>query len=1462
MQALLTLPLTHSRHIVRAEAHTRVKLDRGALEPELSFVLQSGRREVLPAPNQTKHALALRGLALKILPALELGGSSQLVYSPPDLAASLPTTIPGWSTPTDGKVDGIVTLASSLVAELLLLEASVGADRILGLDLPFIDPSFGEVLGGIRDGNRDDASRRRLFLEGGAWSSPINPAYIRTQNLLPDLLESLKGGASGQKSLKTTGGSQAKSAPADVLKSVSLAVSDSGNVYGVSLKKQASMKLLPFADLVLGDEPLLETETPLILWLAELRSPILGDPDWKVQFKPGIQLKSVGLKFHGKDDRPLIDQGSVQLESVLVAGSLHLGFGAADTYGGVKLVVDDLALPLGKAKGDTPANRMLAEDGTNPGVSLWASYAYDARGEGFKLGFTGGDEDEQGVHWFPVHTRKGEADLGRIGIGYLQPPAGVLEGELTVRIDGRFGLGPLTVEVEGFGVKFKLRNTFKPRDWEIELAGLGISYVSSSVTVIGALKKSTNPDGYIGAAVINLKAFELSALGAWSRIALPNTNPVKYAPSLFLFARVSATPGLGGPPFFFVKGLAGGFGFNRAFILPNDTAQIANHALIAAMNPPANTTAMSLIQSIQQQLPPRQHAYWLALGVDFTCFALIRGQALLYLALDQGFTIGVIGKASFIQPAAKPILSIELAFDAGFSTTDNDPRLWVKAALTQNSWLFTSDCRLTGGFALAAWFKRKDMVLTLGGYHRDFLRPDHYPVVDRVGLEYRPCNEVRIGGETYFALTPREMMAGMRMYASYQGKVVYAHFESWFDARLGWDPFFYDLSMGIQIAGGLNGFGAITLSATLHIWGPPFGGLAEAKICGIGIKVKLGKTKDLTTGTLALSETVKRHVLQKSASDPVSASLLYTDTGRALFFKESARLSVGSGRRTEPNQTVNSTVTPNPAQGANTPPPLPEVLEVGPEFRLELRLTAPATEVRVAGSESLLPVTITAPSGTEVRTTAFDPVDLIMSRANDYRFPLLLRLRKRLAQPASPTAVPGADAISLLDAQRVELSVQAGFFPSAVYANPPMTTIRVLGMTMEVPNYNAQPMTLPMAEQVTIRFKKQRGPAAGFRPREEGRTVGLPLQAVYPVMVAPATSGGGKSAPASSGKVDAPSLPSNAAPVETPIVIQPVSLQVTQAKRTASASSLVPGTAQKKSTGGSAHRTELALSAGGLVQVSLDNLTKQTRVGLKLTLTGDQAVRIAALGLVGNLLLDQEVAAGTQVISLPVGSTSLAIQGLGKSPVSGPDGKPLATSPASLALFSRYTLGLDGKTTLAALGINPEDRLIHVGRGLFLARGASIQVLASRAGLPGHGHWSASEVLGPVRVFNTSFPAFTGTMLLHLRPGSGQASLVDPAKAHERVARATTGTIQRFMGAGVVTCGAELGVLYDVAAVGAWNLLVDLKGEDTVAGISLLPGAPTAWTAELARGRGWTSVEDGPFTLEGQSQIVLEVLNG
>src|SRR4029453_15974625 len=87
-------------------------------------------------------------------------------------------------------------------------------------------------------------------------------------------------------------------------------------------------------------------------------------------------------------------------------------------------------------------------------------------------------------------------------------------------------------------------------------------------------------------------------------------------------------------------------------------------------------------------MPPQRGSLWLAAGLRFTSFSFVRSVGVLYVSLDRGVEIGVLGVARAAIPppdagaGSLELASVELALKARFSTAEGV--LSVQAQLTDN----------------------------------------------------------------------------------------------------------------------------------------------------------------------------------------------------------------------------------------------------------------------------------------------------------------------------------------------------------------------------------------------------------------------------------------------------------------------------------------------------------------------------------------------------------------------------------------------------------------------------------------------------------------------------------------------------------------------------------------------------------------------------------------------------------
>ncbi|HAF14804.1 MAG TPA: hypothetical protein DCK99_14135, partial [Blastocatellia bacterium] len=361
-----------------------------------------------------------------------------------------------------------------------------------------------------------------------------------------------------------------------------------------------------------------------------------------------------------------------------------------------------------------------------------------------------------------------------------------------------------------------------------QLQGLAVGFDSGTVSIAGGLIKNPGPPvEYDGLLSADIAGRGLTVVGGYAR---PTDSQGNFT-SLFIF--VSLPVPLGGPPFLFVTGLSGGAGYNRELIPPTDLNQVPNFFLVSAIDDASlSNNPMGALVSMGRAVPPLRGGYWLAAGLRFNSFVVVNTVAVVYVALDRGFEIGILGLSRMQLPAVGiELVNIELALKARYSTADQI--LSIQAQLTDHSWLFSQDCQLTGGFAFFIWFAQGHFVLTMGGYHPSFQKPPEFPDVPRLGFHWQVFDGVQIKGESYFAITSSAFMCGGRLEASAHLDGVRAWFTAHVDILIQWDPFHYDFLGGIQVGVSLTievcFFGAcasvsisISRGADIHVFGPPF----------------------------------------------------------------------------------------------------------------------------------------------------------------------------------------------------------------------------------------------------------------------------------------------------------------------------------------------------------------------------------------------------------------------------------------------------------------------------------------------------------------------------------------------------------------------------------------------------------------------------------------------------------------
>jgi hypothetical protein len=345
---------------------------------------------------------------------------------------------------------------------------------------------------------------------------------------------------------------------------------------------------------------------------------------------------------------------------------------------------------------------------------------------------------------------------------------------------------------------------------------------------VGGAFLNANGD-FAGKLVIGTPKFALNATGAFMML--------NGTPSLFGYVAID-TP-IGGPAFFFVEGLAAGFGLHRRLHAPPIDA-IGTFPLIADAGkpPPPKVVPGDELRKLHEVVSPELGEYFLAVGVKFNSFRLLHGHALLVVSVGKDFEIDLIGTADFVSPPDLPANMPALArvrLDLLARIVPREGLVAVEARLDPLSYVYGPLCHLSGGFAFYAWTAgtlRGDFVLSVGGYHPQYQdrKPAHYPAVPRVELSYQVSPEVYLKGDAYFALTPATMMAGGGLHAQLVDGSLRAWADFTVDFWIDWEPYHYDARLHIGIGAEWKCFHT-SAAADLHVWGPDFSGTAHVEWC-------------------------------------------------------------------------------------------------------------------------------------------------------------------------------------------------------------------------------------------------------------------------------------------------------------------------------------------------------------------------------------------------------------------------------------------------------------------------------------------------------------------------------------------------------------------------------------------------------------------------------------------------------
>ena len=252
--------------------------------------------------------------------------------------------------------------------------------------------------------------------------------------------------------------------------------------------------------------------------------------------------------------------------------------------------------------------------------------------------------------------------------------------------------------------------------------------------------------------------------------------------------------------------------------------------------PKQGMSALTALADPNTGFAPKLGDYWIAAGLQFTSFAFINGKVIVAVAFGHDFSIDVLGMASFsLGPVAY--------FEIDIVVTVDSEKFLLVAGMSPSSYLIHPDIfNMSGDFGLGAWHSGQhqgDFLLSLGGYHPYFHKPDYYPDLARISVSANVFGFVHLSIQCFFACTPQALMAGASVSLSATFAGIGAGLDVYIDVFIQWDPFFILATMGVDLW--FEFLGRHDIGVDLTIQTPPFGGLAHISLFIVSFDVSFAQ---------------------------------------------------------------------------------------------------------------------------------------------------------------------------------------------------------------------------------------------------------------------------------------------------------------------------------------------------------------------------------------------------------------------------------------------------------------------------------------------------------------------------------------------------------------------------------------------------------------------------------------------
>jgi hypothetical protein len=506
----------------------------------------------------------------------------------------------------------------------------------------------------------------------------------------------------------------------------------------------------------------------------------------------------INLKIANKDGTPklIINGGAVSLGYKVLTLMLEAIYkeNKVDLRTGVKF--DDLELKLSAKDTDSFLGKILGDDEKSLMFQMelqWSSLT------GFH--FTGSGGFELAV---PTAIEIGKIKFENIVLS-LKLPSGEDNKLFSFEASSDFKLETTSVQLSIFQFGLGLYLSQNPNssgkfDFDIGVkfpTGVAFGIETSSVKGGGFLKIEKENNRYLGGLELKINKITLAVIGIL-KTKLPGG---KDGYSLLLLVTVDGFKpvplGFG----FTLNGVGGLLGLHRTAnleALRNGLRTGANQSILFPKDIAKN--ADKIISDLETCFPDKEGRFLIGPMVKIGYGApktLITVDLGIIIDIPAPIKIAILGVVQAILPDednAKLVIKINF-----LGTIDFEKKMITFDASIYESKILTMEISGDMAFRLK-WGDQSNFLLSVGGFHPKFIPPPlDLPVMRRLAISLINKDFLKVGLETYFAVTSNTVQLGAKVSAFYEHGKYNALGMLWLDVLFQFSPFYFIADMGAMV---------------------------------------------------------------------------------------------------------------------------------------------------------------------------------------------------------------------------------------------------------------------------------------------------------------------------------------------------------------------------------------------------------------------------------------------------------------------------------------------------------------------------------------------------------------------------------------------------------------------------------------------------------------------------------------